>query len=163
MLPISAKYLCALFEKIYDEADYYRHLKYRGGCTIPSFQLSVWCEKSVAARHYAVIWKQVLFANMRNRVRWVVLGLSQYGACTDFSEYFSEDSWKGDLSNDNIVSPPLFSLVNTFNKQFPADFFPIPKMQKMKFFCQASCRLCTVYIHFYPSRMHVNTQMQQAL
>jgi hypothetical protein len=35
------KYLCALFEKIYDKADYYRHLKYRGGCTIPLFHLSV--------------------------------------------------------------------------------------------------------------------------
>ncbi len=68
----------------------------------------------VAARHYAVIWKQLLFANKRNRVRWVVLGLSQDGACTDLSENFSEDSLKGDLSNDNIVSPPLFSLVNTF-------------------------------------------------
>ncbi len=113
MLPISVKYLCALFEKIYDEANYYRHLKYRGGCTIPLFQLNVWCEKCFAARHYAVKWKQLLFANKRNRVRWVVLGLSQYGACTDLSENFSEDSLKVDLSNDNIVSPPLFSLVNT--------------------------------------------------
>jgi hypothetical protein len=41
MLPISVKYLCALFEKIYDEADYYCHLKYREECTIPLFQLSV--------------------------------------------------------------------------------------------------------------------------
>ncbi len=87
---------------------------YRGGCTISLFQLSVWCEKCVAARRYAVIWKQLLFTNKRNRVRWVVLGLSQDGACTDLPENFSEDSWKGDLSNDNVVSPPLFSLVNTF-------------------------------------------------
>ncbi len=63
---------------------------------------------------YAVIWKQLLFANKRNRVRWVVLGLSQDGSCTDLSENFSEDSLKGDLSNDNFVSPLLFSLVNTF-------------------------------------------------
>jgi hypothetical protein len=48
----------------------------------------------------------------------VVLGLSQDGACTDLSENFSEDSLKGDLSNVNIVSPPLFSLVNTFKLVF---------------------------------------------
>jgi hypothetical protein len=114
MLPISVKYLCALFEKIYDTADFYRHLKYQGGCTILLFQLSALCEKCVGARHYAVIWKQLLFANKRNRVRWEVLGLLQDGACTDLSENFSEDSLKGDLSNDIIVSRPLFSLVNTF-------------------------------------------------
>ncbi len=47
-------------------------------------------------------------------VRWAVLGLSQDGACTDFFENFSENSLKGDLSNDTTVTPPLFSLVNTF-------------------------------------------------
>ncbi len=70
-------------------------------------------------RHYSVIWKQLLFANNRNRVRWIVLGLSQDGACTDLFEYFSEDSLKGDLSNDTILpssNPPLFSLVNTFKR-----------------------------------------------
>jgi hypothetical protein len=30
-------------------------------------------------------------------------------------ENHSENSLKGDLSNDTTVSPPLFSLVNTFN------------------------------------------------
>ncbi len=34
---------------------------------------------------------------------------------------------------------------SVFNKQFSADFFPIRKMQKMNFFCQASRRLYTVY------------------
>ncbi len=86
-----------------------------GGCTIPLFQLSVWCEKFVAARHYAVIWNQLLISNDRNRVRWVVLGLSQDGACTDLFENFSENSLKGDLPNDTTLTPPLFSLVNTFN------------------------------------------------
>ncbi len=95
-------------------------MPYRGGCTIPLFQLSVWCEKFVAAQHYAVIWKQLLFANKRNRVRWVVLGLSQEGACTHLFENFSENSLKGDLSNDTTVIPPLFSLVNTFKKCFLA-------------------------------------------
>ncbi len=57
--------------------------KYRGGCTIPLFQLTAWCEKCVAARHYADIGKQLLFTNNRNRVRGAVLGLSQDGACTD--------------------------------------------------------------------------------
>ncbi len=99
-----------------DRADLYRLFKYRGGCTIPLFQLSVWCEKFVPARHYAVIWKQLLFANKRNRVRWVVLGLSQDGACTDLFENFSENSLKRNLSNDTTVTPPLFSLVNTFKE-----------------------------------------------
>ena len=114
MLPISVKYLCALFEKIYDKADYYRHLEYRGGCTIPLFQLSVSCEKCAAARHYADIGKQLLIANSRNRVRGAVLCLSQDGACTKLCENFSEISLKRDLSNDTTVNPPLFSLVNTF-------------------------------------------------
>jgi hypothetical protein len=40
----------ALFEKIYDwKADPYRHLKHRGGCTIPLFQINVGCEKCDAA------------------------------------------------------------------------------------------------------------------
>ncbi len=42
-------------------------------------QLSVWCEECVAARHYAVICKQLLNANDINRVRWVLLGLLQDG------------------------------------------------------------------------------------
>jgi hypothetical protein len=43
-----------LFEKIYDETDSYRLLKYRGECTIPLFQSSALCEKCVAARHYSM-------------------------------------------------------------------------------------------------------------
>jgi hypothetical protein len=62
--------MLALFEKIYyDASDSYRLLKYRGGFTIPMFQISVRCEKCVAARHYAVICKQLLNANDINRVR----------------------------------------------------------------------------------------------
>jgi hypothetical protein len=30
----------------------------------------------------------------------------------------SENSLTGDLSNDTTVNPPLFSLVNTFKRQF---------------------------------------------
>jgi hypothetical protein len=44
--------IVAIFEKIWWRADSYRRLKYRGGCTIPLFQFSVWCEKCVAARNY---------------------------------------------------------------------------------------------------------------
>jgi hypothetical protein len=99
-------------------ADLYRLLKYLGGCTIPLFQLTVWCEKCVAARHYAVICKQLLDANDINSVRWAVLGLLQDGACTDFFKNLSENSLKGDLSNATTLNPPLFSLVDTFNKLF---------------------------------------------
>ncbi len=55
-----------------------------------------------------------MIANDRNRVRWLVLGLSQDGACMDLYENHSENKVKGDLSNDTTVNPPLFSLVNTF-------------------------------------------------
>jgi hypothetical protein len=61
-----------------------------------------------------IIWKQLLFANNPDMVRWMVLGLSQDGACTNLFENFRENSLKGDLSNDTTVTPPLFSLVNTF-------------------------------------------------
>jgi hypothetical protein len=33
-------------------------------------------------------------------------------------ENHSENSLKGDLSNDTTVNPPLFSLVNTFKYSF---------------------------------------------
>ena len=110
--------LLALFEKIYYGDPIFTVISNNGEdvhCTIPMLQLSVWCEKCVAARHYSVIGNQLLFANNRNRVRWVVLGLSQDGACTDLFENFSENNLKGDLSNDTTDNPPLFSLVNTFN------------------------------------------------
>ncbi len=53
--------ILALFEKICDgeSIDSYRCLKYQGGFTIPLFQLSVLCEKCVAARHYGVIGNQL--------------------------------------------------------------------------------------------------------
>ncbi len=51
-------------------SDSYRLHKYRGGCTIPLFQLSVWCEKCVVARHYAVICKQLWIWNDRYRFLW---------------------------------------------------------------------------------------------
>ena len=93
-------------------SDSYRLLKYRGGCTIPLFQISVRCEKCGAARHYAVICKQLLISNDTNRVRWVVLGLSEDGAFTDLLENLT--SLTGDLSNAITFNPPLFSFVNTF-------------------------------------------------
>ncbi len=95
-------------------ADLFRLLKYRGGCTIPLFKFSVWCEKCVAALHYAVICKQLLNATDINRFRQVVLDLLQDGACTDLFENLSENSLKGDLSNATTFNPPLFSLVDTF-------------------------------------------------
>jgi hypothetical protein len=97
-------------------SDSYRPLKYRGRCTIQLFQLGVWCEKCVAAQHYAVICKQLLISNDRNRVRWVVLGLSDDGACTDLSENLCVNSLKRDLSNatTEASNTPFFSMVNTF-------------------------------------------------
>jgi hypothetical protein len=67
-------------------------------------------------RRYTVIWKQLLFANDRNRVRGAVFGLSQDGACTNLFENFREHSLKQVLSNDTTVNPSRFSLVNTFKE-----------------------------------------------
>ncbi len=55
-----------------------------------------------------------MFANDRTRVRGVVFGLSQDGACTNLFENFREHSLKLDLPNDTTVNPSLFSLVITF-------------------------------------------------
>ncbi len=79
------------------------------------FQISLLCENGVAARHYAVICKQLLNANDRNRVRWAVLGLPQDGASTDLFENPSEINLKGDLTNATTFNPLLFSLDDTFN------------------------------------------------
>jgi hypothetical protein len=64
---------------------------------------------------YTFIGKQLLLSNDRNRVRGVVLVLSQDGASTNLFENFRENTLKRDLSNDSTANPPLFSLVNTFN------------------------------------------------
>ncbi len=68
----------------------------------------------ISIRQYTIIGKQLLFSNDRNRAGGAVLGLSQDGARTNLFENFRENSFKRDLSNDTIASPPL--LVNTFNK-----------------------------------------------
>ncbi len=51
---------------------------------------------------------------------------------TDLFENLSENSLKGVLSNDNIVSPPLFSFVNTFRSAelFDAEFESVDKVAK---------------------------------
>ncbi len=107
-----------IYEKIYDGDPIFTVISNNGEdvlCTIPMVQLSLRCGKCAAARHKSVIGNQLLFANNRNRVRWVVFCLSQDGACTDSFENFWENSWKGDQSNDITPNTPLFSLVNTFN------------------------------------------------
>ncbi len=77
-------------------------------CKFPGFLISL--------RHYLYrYWALIIYFNDRNRVRWVVLGLLQDGACTDLVENQSVSSLKGDLSNaTTFINPPLFSLVNTF-------------------------------------------------
>ncbi len=89
------------------------------------FEFSTWHASFVdffkRLRHYTVIGNQLFISNNRNRVRWVVLGLLQDGACNKFLENLSENTLKGDLSNVTTFSfnPPLFSLVDidTFNDQ----------------------------------------------
>ncbi len=59
-------------------------------------------------------WEQLLIANDKKRLRWVVLVLSQDGDCINLFENHSENSLKEDISNVTTFNPPLFSLVNTF-------------------------------------------------
>jgi hypothetical protein len=61
-------------------------------------------------RYTVIIGKQLLISNDRNRVRSVILGFTQDGACTDLLENLSVNSFKGDLSNAFTFKPPLFSL-----------------------------------------------------
>jgi hypothetical protein len=51
-----------------------------------------------------------------NKFHLAVLGLSLDGVCTDSFENLSENSLKGDQSNDTKFYSPLFSLVNTFKE-----------------------------------------------
>jgi hypothetical protein len=71
------------------------------------FQFRVICEHCVAARHYAVIGKQLLLSCDRNRVRRVVLGLSEDGACTDLFENLSVNSLNA-RPIEQYCQPPFF-------------------------------------------------------
>ncbi len=68
ILPISLGTI-AIFEKINEREPILTIISNIGEGTIPLFQLSVLCEKCDAARHCAVIGKQLLISNDRNRVR----------------------------------------------------------------------------------------------
>ncbi len=143
------------------------------------FQISLRSKKCVAARHSSVIGNKLLFANNRNRVRWVVLCLSQDRACTDSFENFREYSLKGDISNDITLNPPLFSLVNTFKPHWPTrkilKTFHVLKSAivlswslevrhggiRKKTFCNPNnpyfSRFLTFYIFFFPNKkIHKN-------
>jgi hypothetical protein len=86
------------------------------------FELTTWhasfLDFLISLRHYTVIGNQFFISNDRNRVRWVVSGLLQDGACNDIFENLSENTFKGDLSNATSFNPPLFSLVDTFKTTF---------------------------------------------
>ncbi len=77
--------IVALFKKIYDSEPI---------LTVVSniSKVSVLYKKYVTGRNYTDIGKQLSFANNRNRVRGVVLNLSQDGACTNLFENFRENS-----------------------------------------------------------------------
>ncbi len=63
--PNVAWFVSVIWKDLLWRPDFYRHLKLREGWTIPMFQLSVWCEKWVGARHYSVIGNQLLFVYLR--------------------------------------------------------------------------------------------------
>ncbi len=51
-----------------------------GGCTIPLFQLSVWCEKVCRSPTMMPCLEILSISNNRNTLRWVLFGISQDGA-----------------------------------------------------------------------------------
>jgi hypothetical protein len=78
-----------------------------------------WCKKICKIQITLPIIHPMLGINnclqiIETGVRWVVLCLSQDGACTESFENFRDKSLKGGLSNDITLNPPLFSLENTF-------------------------------------------------
>jgi hypothetical protein len=110
--PNIARNYSVIWKDLWWKADSYRHLKHREDVQYRCFKYG-YDMKSVAARHCAIIGKQLLISNYRNRVRWAVLGLSQDRVCIDSFENFSVKSLKRLQSNDTKFNPPLFSLVNT--------------------------------------------------
>ncbi len=115
MLPISVKYLCRNSK---NRADFSHYLKrfMMDSWLLPSSQIvgtmyntvvSIKCMMWKVCRSptlYSYL-KQLLNANGINRVRWVVLGLSQDGACNYLIENLSEKSLNGDAT----LSSHLFS------------------------------------------------------
>jgi hypothetical protein len=87
-------------------ADSYRRLKYRGGCTIPLFELSVWCEKCVKATFY--YWFQMTETGFAEQF------YASHRMGREICLEFCENSLKRDLSKETTFNIPLFSLVNTF-------------------------------------------------
>ncbi len=115
--PNTAGNCSIIWKDLWWRADSYRLLKYRGGCTV---QYRCYNEgyyvKSISQPDTMPLFENSFcLLNNRNRVRWRVLGLSHDGACTDLFENLSENSLKGDLSNDSTSNIPLFSLFNTFS------------------------------------------------
>ncbi len=110
----------------------------------------------ISVRHYTVIGKRLLISNGRNRVRWVILGLLQDGACTNLFENLSVNSLKGDLSNGTTFNPPLLSLVNTFKWLYvhkysaKITFTPGPSSQFSSVFkenCLAIDKMKTIFMY----------------
>ncbi len=50
----------------------------------PLFQSSELVENFDTFRYWCCVWLQLLYKNIRNRIRWVVFGLSQDGICRFF-------------------------------------------------------------------------------
>ncbi len=124
MLLILVQYLCASFEKIYYGVRLLLSSQISGRMynSVVSNKCMMWkvCRSPILCRY----WDTIVY------FKWVVLGLSQDEACTNLFENFSENSLKGDLSNDNIVTPSLFSLVNTFNEPCTIHY-----LQQQNVFC----------------------------
>ena len=85
------------------------------------FPITVKCRAASPFSHHTLNWNNgFVLSNVRNRLRWAVLGLSQDGFSTDSFENFSVKSLKRDQSNDIKFYPPFFSLVNTFKSNWVA-------------------------------------------
>jgi hypothetical protein len=98
-------------------ANTYRFLCFRGRFTTPLFRKEHYVKTMTQPYIDAVFANNYFIQIIEKRVRWAVLGLShRIGSALIFMKisFKNLNSLKRDLSNNAIVSPPLFLLVNTF-------------------------------------------------
>jgi hypothetical protein len=83
--------------------------------TIPLFQISVLCEKCIAAWYYTLLGINYSMQIIETGFVEQFYASHRMGPAPICFENFREHSLKRDLSNDATANPSLFSLVNTFN------------------------------------------------
>ncbi len=63
--------IVALYKRFMMESGFLQSSPLLG--TVPLFQLSALCQNCNPAQNWCRLWKQLLYSNYRNRVRWILL------------------------------------------------------------------------------------------